>query len=122
MSMPVTAPRGVTVGGRIALVLAALFAVLDILVSASELGGNLIQPVALIVLGLLTLAAFRSPGVVRPGRCCCGRHPRAVGPDHPARLLQLRHQGVPQVVATVWIFVSILIAVLLLRVPVPSAE
>ena len=58
MSMPVTAPRSITVGGRIALVLAALFAVLDILVSASELGGNLIQPVALIVLGLLTLVGI----------------------------------------------------------------
>jgi hypothetical protein len=118
MSTPVTAARPVTLGGRIALVLAGLFAMLDILVSASELGGSLIQPIALIVLGVLTLVGI----------------PFAWRRAHWALLLvaatrvlsalstlpvyfSADTQGVPQVVATVWIFISILIAVLLLRIP-----
>ena len=80
MSTPATAARPVTVGGRIALVLAGLFAMLDILVSASELAGNPIQPIALIVLGVLTLVGIPFTWTARTGRCCSWPRPACCRP------------------------------------------
>ena len=110
--------RRVSTGGRTALVVAGLFAVLDILVSVGELGDSLAQPIALIALGVLTLIGI--PFAWRGA-------PRALLLVTATRVLSALStlpvyfsadtQGVPQVVATVWIFISILIAVLLLRTP-----
>lgn len=122
MSTHITAPRHVAIGGRIALVLAALFAVLDILVSASELGGSVIQPIALTVLGMLTLVGIPFAWRRTHGALLLVAATRVLSALSTLPVyFSAETQGVPQVVATVWIFLSILIAVLLLRIP-RSAE
>ena len=121
MSTPTTvttARRRVTGGARIALLLAGLFAVLDIVVSAGELGDTLLQPLALIVLGVLTLAGipFAWRGV-RSGLLVVAATRVLSALSTLPVYFSDDTKGVPQVVATIWIFVSFLIAVLLLRTP-----
>jgi hypothetical protein len=105
-----------TASTRIALILGALFAVVDIAVSAGELGGNLIQPIALIVLGVLTLVGipFAWRGTYWALVLVAATRVLSALSTLPV-YFSADTQGVPQVVATVWIFISILIAVLLLR-------
>jgi hypothetical protein len=117
----ITRPYRITAGARVALVLAALLSVLDILVSVGELGTYLVQPIGLIIAGVLTIVAV--PFAWR------GRQSARVTVAVTRMLSALstlpvyfdaETRGVPQIVATVWIFISVLITVLMLRTPQPA--
>jgi hypothetical protein len=113
-----TTARRVPIAARIALVLAGLLAGFDILVSGGELGEHLLQPVALMVLALATLAGIPFAWQARTWARLTVAITRVLSAAAVIPVyFSSDSQGAPQIIGATWIIVSILIAVLMLRTP-----
>ena len=114
-SPTVSTVRSVRRGARIGLVLAVLLTAADLAVSFGELGGSGWQPIVLIGLGVLTIVAV--PFAWRgswPGAVVVAATRVAAALTAVPAFFDPELEAFAQVVAAVWIGLSVLVAALLL--------